>query len=339
MTTFDPSGPAEFDGIFGLPNDPDAAGVVLLPVPWEPTTSYRKGTAGGPKNIYQASLQVDLFDRENGRPYEAGIALLRDDDEIVRLNDEACALAQPIIDNGGAHDRPELVRALARVNELSDALNQRVDDIASRWLDMGKLVGLVGGDHSSPFGLMRAIARRRPGLGVLHFDAHADLRAAYEGFAHSHASIMYNVHEQLPDIATIVQVGVRDLSEEENDLSERSPRIRSFFDVDLAERAFAGEPFGKIASDIAAALPKEVYISFDIDGLEPALCPATGTPVPGGLSFREACAILRAVVASGRTIVGFDLNEVSGASEWDGIVGARILYKLIGAALRSRRSP
>lgn len=335
MTSFDPSGPSKHDGIFGLPNDPASAGVILLPVPWEPTTSYRKGTAGGPKNVFEASLQVDLFDLENGRPYAAGIALLPEDAEIVRLNAEACALAQPIIDRGGA-DTPELERDLARVNELSDALNDRVDAIASSWLDKGRLVGLLGGDHASPFGMIRAIARRHPGLGILHVDAHADLRDAYEGFAHSHASIMHNVHERIPDVATIVQVGVRDLSEEEHTMSERSARIHTFYDVELATRAFDGEPFSKTAATIADKLPRDVYVSFDIDGLEPSLCPTTGTPVPGGLSFREACALVSAVVKSGRRIVGLDLNEVSGATEWDGIVGARVLYKLIGYALRSR---
>jgi agmatinase len=336
---FDPSGPSMFDGIFGLPSTPDDAKVVLIPVPWEPTTSYRKGTAGGPRAILEASKQVDLFDRETGRPYTAGIAMLPFDERIEALNREACALAQPIIDEGGAGDDPELFAKLGRVNALSRELDDHVEKTASTWLDRGKFVGLVGGDHSSPLGLIRAIARRHPGLGVLHIDAHADLREAYEGFERSHASIMFNVH-RVKDVAKIVQVGIRDLSEEEHALSESSPRIRTFFDADLAARAHEGLPFGKVAHAIADELPETVYVSFDIDGLDPALCPNTGTPVPGGLSFREAVAILAAVRASGRRIVGFDLNEVAGAqaerdTEWDAIVGARILYKMIGYALKS----
>ena len=334
-TTFDPSGPAQHDGVYGLPTSAEQARVVLVPVPWEPTTSYRKGTAGGPANILDASRQVDLFDLEYGRPYEAGLAMLPPDPEIVRLNLEACGLAQPIIDRGGALDSPALAQDLVRVNELCDQLNQRVEELCEGWLERGKLVGVVGGDHASPFGLIKALARRHPGLGVLHVDAHADLRVAYEGFTFSHASILHNVHERVAEVAKIVQVGVRDLSEEEHLFSAGSARIETFYDRDLAERAFEGEPFARVAADIASRLPRDVYVSFDIDGLEPSLCPGTGTPVPGGLSFRQACALLSAVVKSGRRIVGFDLNEVSGNDPWDGIVGARVLYKLIGALLRS----
>lgn len=330
---FDPSGKATFDGVFGLPTDLERARVVLLPVPWEPTTSYRKGTAAGPRNILEASRQVDLFDVETGKPYEQGIVMLPEDPEIVAWNAEATKLAEPIIEAGGPTDDPASIEALARVNALSERLNDRVEQIAQEWLARGRLVGLVGGDHSSPFGFMRALAKRSPGFGVLHVDAHADLRAAYEGFTHSHASIFYNVHEQLAGVSKIVQVGVRDLCEEEHALAHSSPRLRTFYDHELATRAFEGEPFGSIAREIVEALPQAVYVSFDIDGLDAMLCPGTGTPVPGGLSFREACALLRAIRKSGRQIVGFDLNEVSGASEWDGIVGARVLYKLIGFAL------
>lgn len=335
MSGFDPSGPAIGGGIYGLPHQPDDAHVILVPCPWEPTTSYRKGTRGGPAAILEASRQVDLFDLETGRPYERGIAMLDPDAQIEAWNAEASAAAQPVIDAGGAGDDPNLAAKLARANELSRALDARIEQIVTSWLDKGKLVGLVGGDHASPFGAIRAVARKTPGLGVLHFDAHADLRDAYEGFERSHASIMFNVHADIPEVAKIVQVGVRDFSQEEHALAEGSPRIASFYDADIARRTFDGEPFSKIANDIAASLPENVYVSFDIDGLDPALCPNTGTPVPGGLGFREACAVLSAVVRSGRKIVGFDLNEVAGEGEWDAIVGARLLYKLIGYALSS----
>jgi agmatinase len=331
---FDPSGPAASDGIYGLPHRPEGAPVVLIPVPWEPTTSYGKGTVRGPRAILEASRQVDLFDLETGRPYEAGIAMLPVEGDIERWNEQASLLAQPIIDAGGAGDDPALLEHLAGVNALSEKLSARVEEIADEWLGMGKLVGLVGGDHSSPLGLIRAVARKHPGLGVLHVDAHADLREAYEGFTESHASIMWNVHETVSDVAKIVQVGVRDLSEEEHRLATESGRIEAFFDVELARRAFRGEPFSLVLADIVRALPRDVYVSFDVDGLDPGLCPHTGTPVPGGLSFREACALFAAVVESGRRIVGFDLCEVAGEA-WDANVGARILYKMIGQALRS----
>ena len=341
LAGFDPAGAAVHDGIYGLPHTPDQARVVIVPVPWEPTTSYRRGTAKGPAAILAASRQVDLFDLDTGRPYEAGIAMLPEDVEIAAWNHDACALATPILEAGGhVEGEPALQEALLRVNELSHRLNERVHATVKRHLDQGQIVGLVGGDHAAPFGAIRAHAERWPGLGVLHVDAHADLREAYEGFTFSHASILFNVARMLPEVGRVVQVGIRDLSEDEHAMIAGSGgRIVTFFDRDLAERAFAGEPFAKTLAAIVESLPEHVYISFDIDGLDPSFCPHTGTPVPGGLSFREAVALIGAVSRSGRTIVGFDLNEVApgpDGDEWDANVGARLLYKLIGFALTSR---
>jgi agmatinase len=339
---FDPSGPATGGGVFGLPQTAEQAQVVLIAVPWEPTTSYGKGTAGGPAAILEASRQVDLFDVETGRPYQAGIHMLPVDLDWVAMNDEACRLAQPIIDAGGAGDDAELQKALARVNELSLRLDEQVYLAAVRWLDAGKIVGLVGGDHASPFGAIRAHAERFPGLGVLHVDAHADLRVAYEGFQRSHASIMNNVLELIPGVGKLVQVGLRDLSEEEHDRTRSDARIAAFFDADFARQKLEGATFARLLDPVIEALPPQVYVSFDIDGLDPALCPSTGTPVPGGLSFHEASYLVRRVVESGRTIVGFDLNEVApgpAGDDWPANVGARVLYKLIGWTLRSRQPP
>ncbi|MEZ4312540.1 MAG: agmatinase family protein [Polyangiaceae bacterium] len=339
---FDPGAAAAFDGIFGLPHTPDEAALVVVPVPWEPTTSYRRGTAGGPAAILQASRQVDLFDIDTGKPYERGIAMLPFDPEIEAWNREASDLATPIIDAGGAIEgNPDLQEALLRVNELSHRLNERVHALVKEQLTRGKIPCVLGGDHASPFGAIRAYSEHFSDLGVLHFDAHADLREAYEGFAFSHASILRNVVTHLPRVKRVVQVGIRDFSEEEHDVIQSSEgRIVTFFDRELARRAFDGEPFSKTAAAIADALPSHVYVTFDIDGLDPALCPHTGTPVPGGLSFREAVHILDAVVKSGRTIVGFDLNEVAPGpegDEWDANVGARLLYKLAGFTLLSRK--
>lgn len=342
---FDPNAAAPVDaGVFGLPHTPEDAGVVLIPVPFDATTSYRKGAADGPAAILEASKQVDLFDLETGRPYEQGIAMLEVHVDVARWNAEARDLGQKIIDVAGdLGGDPALEHALARVNEISRHVDEVVYQETKRWLDAGKLVGLVGGDHAVPFGAIRAHAERWPGLGVLHFDAHADLRVAYEGFARSHASIMHNVLADLPAVARLVQVGIRDLCEEEYAaITGSGGRVETFFDVDLARARRDGEPFSAIAARIAAALPMQVYVSFDIDGLDPSLCPNTGTPVPGGLAFHEASAVLEAVVRSGRTIVGFDLNEVApadpsrGEDEWDANVGARVLYKLIGWALVSQ---
>jgi agmatinase len=338
---FDPSGPALHDGIYGLPHSPEEARVVLVPVPWEPTTSYGRGTARGPAAILAASRQVDLFDRETGRPYEAGIALLAVDPEILAWNAEACAASEPIIAAGGviAGDA-ELEARLARVNELGARLDARVAGITREWLARGKIVGLVGGDHASPFGALRAHAERYPGLGVLHIDAHADLRVAYEGFQRSHASILHNVAAELPGVAKIVQLGLRDVSEEEAMAIDGSNgRIVAYFDGELAARQAEGEPFARIARELVEHLPREVYITFDIDGLDPTLCPHTGTPVPGGLSYRDVLVLLRVLCSSGRRLVGFDLVEVApgpDGDEWDANVAARLLYKMIGWALRAQ---
>jgi len=339
---FDPNAAAmPGSGVFGLFNTEADARVVLLPVPFDATTSYGKGAAKGPSAIIEASRQVDLFDLETGKPYEAGIFMLPESADVRAWNDEANDLSTAVIEAAGlvAGD-PELESALAQVNAISARVNDFTHREAARLIATKKIVGLVGGDHAVPFGCIRAHAEAFPGLGVLHFDAHADLRPAYEGFEWSHASIMNNVARHC-GIEKLVQVGIRDLSEDEFQQIETSNgRIQAFYDVDLKRAQRRGESWDSIAERIAGALPQNVYVSFDVDGLDPALCPSTGTPVPGGLQFHEATAVLEAVVRSGRTIVGFDLNEVAPSAdgdEWDANVGARLLYKLIGWTLLSQK--
>ena len=342
MATFDPSGPARHHGIYGLPSTPEDARVVLVPVPWEATVSYGAGTANGPAAILAASRQVDLLDRETGRPYRDGIAMLPMPEEVAAWSEEARALARPVIAAGGPGEDEGLRRSARTVDALCGRMNDWVHAQASRWLERGRLVGIVGGDHSVPYGAIRAAAERHPGLGVLHFDAHADLRHAYEGLQWSHASIMRNVLERIPQVARLVQVGVRDFGDDEDAYIRAHPdRVRTYFDADLRAKLFDGETWHRLALRMAADLPRDVFVSFDIDGLDPALCPHTGTPVLGGLSFPEVSAVLRALVETGRRVVAFDLVEVApdpdGRSEWDGNVGARVLYKEIGYALMSHR--
>jgi agmatinase len=335
---FDPDAAASAgSGIYGLPHTPDDARVVILPVPFEATTSYGGGTAGGPRAIFEASKQVDLYDRETGRPYEAGIAMLEEAPEVVRWNAEAKERARSVIAEGGPTDAATR-QAAADVNAFGERLNAWVYAQTAALLDRGKLVVTLGGDHSVPFGAIRAHAERHPGLGILHLDAHADLRDAYEGFTWSHASIFHCVMTRLGDVGRLVQVGVRDLGAAESAMIASSGgRIVTFFDADVAARKEEGTPFAAIADEIVATLPDDVYLSWDIDGLDPTLCPGTGTPVPGGLSWHEAIALLRALVRAKKRIVGLDLCEVSpGATEWDANVGARLLYKMIGFALLTR---
>jgi agmatinase len=315
---FDPDAAAGAgSGIFGLPFTAEESRVIVVPVPFEATTSYGGGTSRGPAAVFKASKQVDLFDHETGRPFEAGIAMLPVPKKILKWNAEA--------KRGG--------RKVA--NERGERVNAWVYEKTSSLLDAGKMPVILGGDHSVPFGAIRAYAERYPGLGILHLDAHADLRDAFEDFTWSHASIFYNVMTKIGGVGKLVQTGVRDLGVAESEMIANSKGcIVTFFDSDVAARKETGVPFAAIADDIVAALPNDIYLSWDIDGLDPTLCPGTGTPVPGGLSWNEAIGLLRAIRRSGKRIVGLDLCEVSpGDSEWDANVGARLLYKMIGFAL------
>jgi agmatinase len=352
---FDPDAAATSDsGIYGLPTEVDEARFVIVPVPFDATTSYRDGTRNGPEAVVEASRQVDLYDIEFGRPYEQGIAALPATHDFVRniarLNREARKFAEPVIEAAGVVEgKPKLKKALQEVNRRGEEVNDRVDTLFRELLREGRTPVVLGGDHSTPFGAIRAYGATNPGLGILHIDAHADLRDAYEGFAWSHASIMNNVVRRIGakgGIATLVQVGIRDFGEREYEMiKEPRPRgesaITTFFDAPLKARLHAGEKWAAICDEIVGNLPKKIYISFDIDGLDPVLCPDTGTPVPGGLSFNEMLELLRAVGRGGRRIVGFDLNEVAPSpltpradwgGDWNANVGARVLYKMIGAA-------
>lgn len=350
---FDPDAAATGDGLFGLSTPPERAAVVVIPVPFDATTSYRPGTAAGPAAVLEASRQVDLEDLEYGAIWKSGISMLPIPQRIAELSRRARRAAEVVIEAGGVSPvdlarggsrARALGRALSTVNSASAEVNGYVGTESDRVLARGAIPALLGGDHASPFGLIDALSRRHPGLGILQIDAHADLRERYEGFDWSHASIFHNVMTRLPRVARLVQVGVRDFGSREREFVERSKgRVRSFYDQELRDRQFRGGPRGSwssICRDIVRALPPKVYVSFDIDGLDPSLCPDTGTPVPGGLSFAEVCHLLRAVARSGRRVVGFDLCEVAperSGGEWNANVGARVLYKLIGCALASRR--
>ena len=328
-------------GLFGLPTTPDDARLVIVPVPWDATTSYRAGTSRGPAAIRVASHQLDLYDIDLGEPWRAGIAMTDIPDEVARWNTSARVDAEKIIAVGGRiGDDNGLAQALARVNDAGAKLNRHVYEQVDRHVRAGKLVGVLGGDHSVPFGAIARVAESHADFGVLHVDAHCDLRNAYEGFEWSHASIMYNVLRKIPQVRRLVQVGIRDFAKREADVvAAANGRIVVHHDAMLAERGFAGETWRAICDSILADLPREVYISFDIDGLDPALCPSTGTPVPGGLSFQQAAYLIKRVVETGHRIIGFDLNEVvpgPDGDEWDANVGARVLYKLCGWALRSQ---
>lgn len=324
---FDPNAAASAaSGVFGLPFGPDESACWLLPVPYEATTSYRRGTVEGPDTIFAESHQVDLCDRFWGPFWKRGVYWTPEPEGVRAWSAEGV--------EANAHEDISKV----------DDLGARVNTVVSAWsraaLAAGKVPGVVGGDHSVPFALIEACAERYPGMGILHIDAHMDLRAAYEGYRWSHASIHYNTMQELPGVARLVQVGIRDFCEDELEYARsQRGRVQTYFDADLFERKARGEHFAAIVEEIIAHLPHHVYVSFDIDGLDPNLCPNTGTPVPGGLSYPEMVELLRAIGRSGRRCIGFDLVEVApnaplSPGDWNGNVGARVLYQLCGLALR-----
>jgi agmatinase len=334
---FDPSGYAVKNGNFiGLPFDEFSAKIVLQPVPWEATVSYAAGTAQGPENILEASYQLDLYDADLPEAYKVGIFMRKVDPMIEELSLKTREMAKQHIDHleEGLGSNPKLVEA---VNSNSQKVNNWVERQCTELLDAGKIVGLIGGEHSTPLGYLKALAQKHDSFGILQIDAHCDLREAYEDFQYSHASIFYNALEEVSKIEKLVQVGIRDYCQEEVDYIKASKgRVEVLYDRDMQEALFRGSTFHDICMSVVNQLPQLVYISFDIDGLMPTLCPNTGTPVPGGLDLPQAFYLLKLVVESGRKIIGFDLSEVGSATEWDGNVGARVVYKLCNLMAKSQ---
>lgn len=342
--TFDPDAPAQpGSGMYGLPQDARSAldaKVGIISVPFEVTVSYRSGTANGPQAIQNASRQVELEDREVGRAYQVGFCDVFLPESLAEASRLGRMSAETIIAEGGVHEDSVLESLAGTVDDCCVQMNAWVYKIVGSFLRSGHLSAVVGGDHSVAFGSIKAHAERYPGMGILHLDAHHDLRRAYEGFTWSHASIMYNVAERIPEVSQIVQVGIRDSGQQESEYVRASNgRIVVYYDHDMALSQHCGKSWAQIASEIVGQLPQQVYLSFDIDGLDPTLCPNTGTPVPGGLNWHQICLLLSTLGRSGKTIVGLDLCEVApgpNGDEWDGNVGARLLYKMIGWMLRSQ---
>lgn len=337
---FDPDAAAQpGSGIFGLSDSRDQARIVIIPVPYEATTSYRTGTADGPEAILEASAQVDLFCRRFGRIYEKGIHLLEAPAWIRKLSDETRPLAERIISEGGAGT--EDAEDAARVDAAGLQISRYVHAEATAILRDGKVPVVLGGEHAVSFGAIAACADAHEAIGVLQIDAHMDLRDRFEGFRTSHASIMHRVLTEIPRVTRLIQVGIRDFGEgewnfaREHGAEDAGGRVRVYFDDDLNNALLTGHEFADACKAAVDALPDRVYVSFDIDGLDPSLCPHTGTPVPGGLSYQQASTLLSILRASGKTVVGFDLVEVApGPSksepEWDANVGARVLYRMCG---------
>src|SRR6476659_9002292 len=335
LDQFDPNSAGNpNNNIFGLPFTESDARVVILPVPWEVTVSFGSGTARSAEQIMRASLQVDLFDPDVPNGWREGFYMRETDQKILLKSDYLRKEAELYIDYISKGDVVEsnqfMKRTLKEVNEGSYFLNHWVYQQTKALLDQDKLVALLGGDHSTPFGFYKALAEKHGDFGILQIDAHCDLREAYEGFNYSHASIMRNALQEIPQLKKLVQVGPRDFSQNENDYIKKSEgRIVTYFDKTIKNRQFEGDTWKQIVEEIVSQLPDKVYISFDIDGLDRKLCPHTGTPVPGGFEAEEIYYLFRKVMESGRKFIGFDLCEVGVSdTDWNSNVGARILFKL-----------
>jgi len=330
---FQSGSPPESDsGLFGMAWDRQDAEVVIIGVPWEPTASYGRGCSHTPAAIVPASHQLDLFDLALGADVGEEVTMLSPREDWLALNRTCSSLADPIIAAGGAFSE-EHRNHQAQINQAGDQLNDQLQELVASLLAQGKTVGVIGGDHSSPLGAMKACLSDYPDTGVLHIDAHHDLRDAYLGFTWSHASIMHNLLQQAPSLASLVSVGIRDFSSGEFETARDHPKVTTFYGSRLQKQAFTGVTWDSLCRRMVEPLPGRVYVSFDVDGLEPGFCPNTGTPVPGGLSYAQAVHLLETITASGRRIVGFDLcevapNQLNPKDEWDLNVGARLLHKL-----------
>ena len=342
LTGFDPNSVGNpNNNIIGLPFTEEDARLVILPIPWEVTVSFGSGTARSADEIMQASLQVDLFDPDVDNGWRQGFFMKDPDMKVLLKSDYLRKEAELYIDYISKGEKLEnnnfMCKTLKEVNEGGYFLNNWVYQQTKDLMDAGKMVALLGGDHSTPLGYMKAIGEKHGEFGIIQIDAHCDLREAYEGFVFSHASIMYNALKEIPSIKKLVQVGIRDYSSgEQQIINDSNGRIKTYFDRDIRVRQYEGETFRQIVEEMISHLPDKVYISFDIDGLDPKLCPNTGTPVQGGFETEQVFYIFKKILASGRQIIGFDLSEVSTSeNQWDANVGARVLFKLCNLMVAS----
>ena len=336
IANFDPSQPGLADeSIFGLPFSAEQSEIIIIPVPWEVTVSYGAGASDGPSAVLEASFQVDLHHQLYPELWKLGIYLDLNEQTENWANDSTIykLMAQNIIhalESGEKIEDNKILNAdLENINSRCEQFNLEVKNKTLHWLNQGKKVALLGGDHSTPLGYYQALATKHNDFGILHLDAHMDLRIAYEGFQYSHASIMYNAL-QIPEISKIVQVGIRDFCEQEVNVAQNN-RVIVHTDLDLKAETFEGKTWQQQCDKIISELPQKVIVSFDIDGLQSWYCPNTGTPVPGGLSYEQATYLLTKLANSNKEIIGFDLVEVApGDDDWDGNVGARMLFEMCG---------
>lgn len=321
---YNPSDVGKKGSIFGLPYNLQEANLVFLPVHLDVTVSYGQGTSKAPDVILEESTQLDLSLLSIDQPWMLKMAMY---DRIVKAsqNEIHRGRATTVIKALEAGKEPEIDQ-IDFVNEFCKTTHEKMRELSSSLLELGKIVAVVGGDHSSPLGLMKALSERME-FGILQIDAHMDLRESYERFDFSHASIMFNAIKE-DNIKSLTQVGIRDFCEEELKYIQTSKKpVHVFYDETIYADKMNGINWKSQVEEIIKTLPQNVYISFDMDGLDPSLCPNTGTPVAGGLQFNEATYLIEQIARSGKTIIGFDVCE-AGNHSWDANVAARMIYRI-----------
>lgn len=275
------------------------AEAVVLPIPYEATTTYGGGTRGGPEAILSASRQVELWDEE----YNWDVS------EKVRL-----ATAAPIT--------PEVAGPQAMLDKIRR--------IVQPWIAQGKLILALGGEHTITLALVQAALTRFPDLKVVALDAHADLRERYDGSPYSHACVLRQVYG-LGRPLTIL--GLRSYSQEEHQLLRVAPRLTLFKAREL--NTAAG---WQAALDHLQGLGGPIYLTIDLDALDPGLMPGVGTPEPGGLSYYQVLTIMETLAFRG-PVVGLDLVELAPipGHKVSEFTAARLLYKILGYIYHNRR--
>ncbi len=317
--------------LFGLSSTVRNASMVILPVPWEVTVSSRSNTAMAPERILKASYELGLVGPGCAALNEVGVAMLPMPHDWLALSDmlrhDTVGYIQELENGLVSNERRPVIE---QANRYSYKLKEDVRRQALSYLHRGKLMGILGGDRSVSLGFFEALAEVHDSFGILQIDAHAGLHKAYQGFTYSHASIMHHALN-LPQVSQLVAVGLRDYSVEEAAVLAAEERIMPFFARDLKRKQFEHVPWQETCQAIVQKLPEQVYISFDIDGLDARFCPGTGRPVPGGLEFDEVAYLLEQVALAGKQIIGFDLCEVAPGEylDWDAQVGSRALYELV----------
>ena len=344
---FDPNGAIPDNGnYFGIPLEPEEAALVLISAPWDLSLKVRNGSSFAPDAIIEASRSVDFFEPMAPNSWRKGIATVPIDYTIQDLSHRLRSDAERIVkvyDRQGATTFDNLVyeRSVRRVNDGYQTLNDNIYEQSMTWLKRGKIVGLVGGDQSVAYGHIRAIAEHYGSLGVLHIDSSCNLKRCHQGMEFSHASVMYNVLRDVPQVERLVGVGVRAFSPEEWQRAESDSRITLFTGQSLWSRHFEGTPWATVVNEIVESLPQYVYISLDINGLTLECSPHNGMVVAGGLRFPEIIYLLDKIVESGRKIVGFDLSEVVPDVEdkTDAEIASRLLYNICSMALKYHDAP